>query len=83
MAVFEPIDAGGGYFSGRIHLNSLENARKTFARILRKYAAGELDRTVYRDLVYGLGGYLAFFRTEIELKELREFEERLRELERN
>ena len=81
MQDIEPIDAGGGYFSGRIHLNTLENSRKTYARLLRKYAAGELDRTVFRDLCYGLTGYLAYFRTEIELKELRELEERIRELE--
>ena len=77
-------DTGGGaIFTGKLWLNSLENTRKTYARILRKYAAGELNRVVFRDLVYGLTGYLAYFRTEIELHELRELEERLSEVERS
>ena len=74
-------ELGGVGFKTKLYLNTLENSRKTFARLLRKYARGEIDRVLYRDLVYGLTGYLGFFRTEIELQTVRELEDRLKALE--
>lgn len=52
----------------QLRLNSLENTRKTYARILRLYAKGGLDRELYRDLIYGLTGFLAYWKTEKDLE---------------
>ena len=48
----------------QLRLNSLENSRRSFARIIRMYARGEIDRNVYRDLCYGLTGFLSYWKLE-------------------
>lgn len=42
---------------GQLRLNSLENSRRSFARIIRMYIRGEIDRITYRDLCYGLSAF--------------------------
>jgi len=66
-----------GGLSIQLRLNSLENSRKSFARIIRLYMCGELDRVMFRDLVFAMSGLLGFWRAEKEL----DIEDRLLSLE--
>ena len=50
----------------RLRLNNLAAARSTYARIIRLRASKQIDRILYRDLVFGMNGLLAYFRTESE-----------------
>lgn len=60
-----------------LRLASLKSTRQTFARLLREYAAGRVDRDTFRDLCYGLGGFLAVFSKEID----NDFDDRLTKIE--
>ena len=62
----------------RLRLNSLENTRKSYARILRMYARGELLPAFFRNLVYGMTGFLSYWKLEADL----EIEKRLEAIER-
>jgi len=55
-----------GLESAQLRLNTLKNTRRTFARIIRLYARGEIQRDLYRDLCYGLGGLLSYWKTELD-----------------
>ena len=66
-----------GLENAQLRLNNLENSRKTFARLIREYAKGNIPRTVFRDLCYALVGFLSFLKTEKEL----DIEERISALE--
>jgi len=69
-------DARRGGMSPR--LNTLENSRKSLARILRLYAQGKIEDAAYfRNLVYGLSHLLNYWKVEHDL----EFEKRLEEIE--
>ena len=61
----------------QLRLNTLENSRKSFARIIRMYLSDEMDRVMFRDLIFALGGYLGYWKTELET----DIEERLTALE--
>jgi hypothetical protein len=43
----------------RFPLERSESARHSFARVIRAYAKGKIDRETYRDLVYGLSAYMS------------------------
>ena len=62
----------------QLRLNTLENSRKSFGRIIRMYMRGEIDRTTFRDLAYGMTAFLGYWRTEREF----DIEERLAALEK-
>ena len=62
----------------RLRLNTITNARRTYARIIRLYDADEISESKFRALTYGLSSYLNYLRTE---RELQDFDERLRALE--
>jgi len=72
---------GGAIFAGKLWLNTLENTRKTFARVIRAYARGNMTERNYRSLVYGLSQYVNVWKVQIDYEEFRELEERIRELE--
>jgi len=61
----------------QLRLNSLENSRKSFARLIRMYLSDEMDRVMFRDLVFAMSGYLGYWKTELET----DIEERLTALE--
>ncbi len=61
----------------QLRLNSLENSRKSFARLIRMYLSDEMDRVMFRDLVFAMSGYLSYWKTELET----DIEERLTALE--
>lgn len=61
----------------KLQLNTLANARKSYARIMRMMAAGQIDPNLFRALVYGFTGYLAYIKSEQE----NEILERLEKLE--
>ncbi len=46
----------------KLRLNTLEHSTKTFARILRARAAGKISSKFYRDMVYGMSNYLAYWK---------------------
>lgn len=50
----------------KLQLNTLANARKSYARIMRMMAAGQIDPNLFRTLVYGFTGYLAYIKSEQE-----------------
>jgi len=60
-----------------MRLNTLENARKTYARFLRAYAAGIIPSGYFRDIVYGFSGFLQYWKLEKDI----EIEERIEALE--
>jgi len=61
----------------QLRLNTLENSRRSFARIIRMYLSDELGRVRFRDLVFALGGYLGYWKVEMET----DIEDRLTALE--
>jgi hypothetical protein len=52
----------------RLHLNSLDHARNSLARIIRSFYDGRLEEGKYRALVYGMTAYLGFLRLGEEIK---------------
>lgn len=61
----------------QLRLNTLENSRKSYARILRAYLRGELPTEQARTLGYLMTGLLQYWRLESDLR----IEERLTEIE--
>ena len=61
----------------RLDLKSPDATRRTIGRIIRRYAKGELDETIYKGVLYGLQSYLAWFRFERDL----DIEQRIEALE--
>ena len=61
-----------------LRLNTISNARRSLARVIRLYGRGELPDRDYRGLVYGLTQLVGAFRAEFELVE---FDKRLTALE--
>ena len=47
-----------------LRLNSLQNTRKTLARLLREFNAGKIDEGRYKGLIYGLSILLQFWKAE-------------------
>jgi len=46
----------------QLRLNTFSNTLKTFARVLRAYNSGTIDREKYRDYVFGLSGFLGYWK---------------------
>ena len=57
----------------QLRLNTVSNTRKTWARLVRLYAKGQVERTAYRDMGFGFEKLLKAWRLEIDT----EFAERL------
>lgn len=69
----------------QLRLNSLENARKSFTRIVREYNAGRLPEQRARTLGYLFNVLLTYFKTERDddlLKRLEALEEYVKENQR-
>lgn len=49
-----------------LRLRTVKSSRQSFARILRAYAKGELDDTIFKAMVNGLNVYLSYLKTESE-----------------
>lgn len=60
-----------------LRLNTLENSRKTLARLMRLHASGKVERDMFKDLVYGCSVLLSFFKAELD----QDFAERLEHVE--
>ena len=54
-------------FTG-LQLDTLENSRKTFARVIEGYATGEVSESQSRTLAYLLGGLLSYWKVELDLR---------------
>ena len=84
-ASFEGPSAPGGPLNlnikMKLQLNHAKNARASLARIIRRYAAGEIDHTQYKGLVYGFSAILPFFKMELESELLKRIEEMEKQLE--
>lgn len=52
-----------GVLFQRFPLDTAETARRSFARLIRAYAKGLIDRDLYRDLVYGMAAYTQAIKT--------------------
>ena len=61
----------------KLSLNTLANCRKSLARVIRLYAARELDERTYKGLVYGLANLVSVYKTEKDIV----IEERLKTIE--
>lgn len=59
-------------------LNSVTNARKTYARLVRAYLDGRMDDRSARTVAFMLNGLIASFRLEKDIA----IEQRLEDLER-
>jgi len=64
-------------FNGTLRLNNLENTRKSYARIIKCYAKGDMSENMGRALSYMLTGYLSYFKL---IKDL-QIEDRIEKLE--
>lgn len=62
----------------QLRLNTLENSRKSYARVIREYQAGNIEDQQARTLGYLLSGLLSYWRLESDLR----VEERLEKIER-
>ena len=68
----------------RLRLNTVENARRTFARLLRAYDKDEIEPQKFRNLCFGFATFLSFFKCETELEivnRMAALEERVKELD--
>ena len=68
----------------QLRLRSLKSTRQTFARLLREYGKGRVPESLYKNLIWGLGGLITAFKEEREestAKKLEAVEERLERLE--
>ena len=61
----------------RLDLKSVDATRRTIARLIRRYAAGNVDDGLYKGVLYGLQSYLSWYKLEKDL----DVEKRLEELE--
>ena len=50
----------------RLPLRTHSDARKTLARFIRQYHAGELEDGKFRALVYAMGQLLGYYRLEVD-----------------
>ena len=62
----------------RFPLGDIELTRRSYAKLIRAYLSGRIDREIYRDIVYGLTGYLGVLKLATDT----EFDARLTELEK-
>lgn len=60
-----------------LDLDTLEDSRKSFARVIKAYGAGEISENMGRALTYMLSNYLNYWKLEKDL----EIEERLDRIE--
>lgn len=63
----------------QLRLNTLENCRRSYARIIREYEAGHIEDARARTLGYLMTGLLSYWKLEKDL----EIEERLERIERS
>lgn len=61
----------------RLSLRTVKASRQTFARLMRGYADGTIDRDDFKTLIYAFSHYLQFLRLEKDLN----IEERMEALE--
>jgi len=61
----------------QLRLNTLENTRASFGRVLREYAAGRIEDQYARTLGYLFAQYLSYWKLEKDIK----IEERIDALE--
>jgi len=52
----------------RFPLNTIEQTRRSFARVIRMYIKKKIGREEYRDLVYGLSSYANVFKIQKDLE---------------
>ena len=84
IVVMNERDAEGGK-NLTLRLNTLPNVKRSYARIMRLYARGEIDRELFRDLCYGFTGFLGYWRLEADqeiIARMQDIEERLENLEK-
>jgi hypothetical protein len=62
----------------QLRLNSLENSRRTYARLLRAYFNGEIEQQKFRDLVYGFSTFIGMWKLQ-QAEELAERIDRIEE----
>ena len=62
----------------QLRLGSLKSTRATLARLVRKYASGEIDRETFKDIVWALSQLVQVMKIEKDSN----LEERLDEIER-
>ena len=66
----------------QLRLNTLENCRKSYNRIIRDYLAGGMDTETGRAVAYMLNGLLQYWRLEKDIeieRRLEAIEQRLHE----
>lgn len=52
----------------QMRLNTLENSRKTFARLIRLYNADQISTEKFRTLCYAMSHYLSYWRLEKDIE---------------
>jgi hypothetical protein len=50
----------------QLRLNTLQNSRKSYARVIREYAQGKIEEKYARTLAYLLTGFLSYWKEERE-----------------
>lgn len=64
----------------KLQLNHAKNARASLARVIRRYAAGEIDHTQYKGLIYGFSALLAYYKHETDQEILKRIEDMEKQL---
>ena len=59
-------ERGGAAMSLKLRLNTIENSRKSLARLVRLRGRNEITDSDYRALVYGLSSLLAYWKLETD-----------------
>ena len=52
----------------KLALNTVENSRKTLARLLREYNSDAIEHQKFRNLCFGFTTFLSFFKQEADLR---------------
>ncbi|GAB6089562.1 hypothetical protein [Spirochaeta dissipatitropha] len=73
-----PSEQKSGYLP-RLDLKDLQASRRTLARLIRKFAAGDIDEQFFKTMLYSFQNYHTYLKSEKDF----ELEKRLDEIESN
>jgi len=63
----------------KIQTGNVKTARLTIGRLIKARAQNQIDRETYKDLLYGFTVFLTYKKHEVEITDLAEIKELIRE----
>lgn len=64
-----------------LRTGSMKSSRLTMARVIKAYAAEQIDPVLFKNLIHGFSSMLAYFKAETEAGDFKVFKERLIQIE--